>query len=77
MIFETSHLFLDFPRKQEISRLQKDEERLKRKFYSIGASPEAEWLGSGSASVAQGLAGSDPGYLTSTAHQAMLRRRPT
>ena len=30
-----------------------------------------------SALVAQGFAGSDPGCGPSTAHQAMLRRRPT
>ena len=77
VIFETVRLFLDFPSKQEISGLQKAEEKLKIKFYSIGASPMAKWLSLRSAAMAQSVVDLDPGHLTSTTPQAMLRRRRT
>ena len=45
---------------------------------NIGAGSVAEWVKfPHSTSVAQGFASSDPGHRHGSAHQAMLRRRPT
>ena len=47
------------------------------KFLFLGAGPVAEWLSSRTPLWGQGFASWDPGHGPSTAHQAVLRWRPT